>query len=220
MQVLPAILANDADELRSQLLFPGLEHCATAMHIDILDGSLFGTSCFADPKVVATWGKLPPIELHVMTLDPMKHIEAWHKHIPSLQRAIVHLEVGRRLRPTLEAIGDLRLERGLAISPDSHVDEALPFSALLDRLLVMGVIPGKAGQAFLGEPILAKLRRAHHLFPGISLALDGGVTHENAQMIAEAGADALVAGSAIWRHPHPVRACEQLVHSNKPSHDS
>ncbi len=213
MEILPAILAENAEELRSKLLFPGLHQCAQTVHIDILDGSLFGTSCFSKPEAISSHASLPNIELHVMTRNPLSHIQAWSALVPSVTRAIVHLEIGSTVAQTLQDIRELNLEAGLAISPTFSIDEAAPFITYLDRLMVMGIEPGRSGQVFLGEPILAKLRRAHHLFPGVPLSVDGGITQDNASLIAQTGANALIANSAIWNQPHPLKACEQLVHS-------
>lgn len=212
MDILPAILAHDADEFRSQMLFPGLKTCAPVVHVDILDGTLFNASCFADPDVVARFGALPEIELHVMTQNPLKHIEAWKSAVPSVVRAIVHLEIGSAMTSTINSIVDLDLDAGIAVSPNTPIDAVKPFVDEIERVLIMGITPGASGKTFLGEQILAKLKRAHQLFPELTIALDGGVTLENANEIANAGATCLVAGSAIWRSAHPVRACEQLVH--------
>lgn len=220
MDVFPAILAHDADEFRSQILFPGLAACASTVHVDILDGSMFGATCFADPDVVARFGALPEIELHVMTHNPLKHIEAWKSAVPSVVRAIVHAEIGTAMTSTIERIVDLDLDAGIAVSPNIAIDAVKPFADEIERILVMGVTPGSSGQAFLGDHILAKLKRAHQLFPELTIALDGGVTLENAPVIAHAGASCLVAGSAIWRSAHPVRACEQLVHITELPTDS
>lgn len=212
MDVFPAILAHDLDEFRSQILFPGMRACAPTMHVDILDGTMFNATCFADPEMIARLGALPEIELHVMTHNPLKHIEAWKSAVPSVVRAIVHAEIGSAMTSTIERIIDLDLDAGIAVSPNVAVDAVKPFADEIERVLVMGVVPGKSGQAFLGEQILAKLKRAQQLFPELTIALDGGVTVENASAIATAGASCLVASSAIWQSPHPVRACEQLVH--------
>lgn len=215
MEILPAILAHDAEDFRSRLHFPGLLSCASTVHVDILDGTLFNASCWADPEFISSWGNIPNIELHVMTANPMRHIAAWHRYVPEVRRAIIHLEIASALPTTLREIRELNLEAGIAISPRFHVDDIAKHQHEIDRLLIMGIEPGRSGQPFLGEPILAKIKRAHHLFPNIHLAVDGGVTLENAHILKESGAQSLVASSAIWNSPHPIRACEQLVHSFK-----
>ena len=212
MEVLPAILAHDAEDFRSRIHFPGLASCAQTVHVDIPDGTLFNATCFADPTYIASWGNIPAIELHVMTANPMRHIAAWHRYVPQVRRAIVHLEIASALPTTLREIRSLHLETGVAISPRFHVDDIAMHQHNIDRLLIMGIEPGRSGQTFLGDPILAKIQRARHLFPNIHLAVDGGVSLENAHVLAENGAQSLVASSAIWNNPHPIHACEQLVH--------
>ncbi len=212
IDVLPAILAHDEDEFRAMILFPRLRDCAATVHIDILDGSLFGAHCWGEPEIVGAWRGLPDIELHIMTERPLDHLDHWTEHVHSVVRAIVHAEITSSVNDALATIRARQLEAGLALCPATPVDAALAHAEMFDRLLVMGVEPGRSGQPFLGEPILAKLRRARRLFPNTRLAVDGGVNLENAAAIARAGVQSLVTSSAIWRHPNPHAACAQLVH--------
>lgn len=211
-EVLPAILADDADMLRERLSFTGFWTSEMTAHVDILDGSMFDAECFCDPSAIATVPAMPGIELHCMTRNPLPIIEQWKRTVPQTVRAIVHAEIDRPLDPILTRIHELRLETGVAFCPETRINvlEALP--SLPDRVLMMGIHPGASGRPFLGEEILAKIRRLHREHPSLHISVDGGITQENAPTILEAGASSLVAASAVWDTPNPRQSYEHLVH--------
>lgn len=213
IDVLPAILAHDEEDFRSMILYPSLRQCTSTVHVDILDGSMFNAYAWAEPEIVGNWRGLPDIELHIMTERPHEHLERWMNSVPSVIRAIIHAEISSPLHQELEYIRQHAIQTGLAISPATPIDSILEHAGILDRLLVMGIQPGRSGQPFLGETILAKLRRARQLLPHVLIAVDGGVKQENAPSLVHAGASSLVASSAIWRQANPISACAQLVHS-------
>ncbi len=217
ISILPAILAENATELHERLTFPGFWEPGMTAHIDVLDGSLFGATCFCDPAAVAPHQPdsqaLPHIELHCMVQNPLPIITAWHTLVPSTVRAIVHTEIPHDLDTVLASIRDLGLETGVALSPNVPVDQLKHLAQLPSRALMMGVQPGASGQSFLGEPILSKIRRCRALFPNITIAVDGGVTADLVPALQHAGADALVMNSAIWGKITPHQAYRALAHS-------
>jgi ribulose-phosphate 3-epimerase len=178
-------------------------------HVDVLDGSLFNATCWADANVIGSWGQLPDIELHCMVQDPVAVAEAWHHHVPSLKRVIVHFEIGRPLTNAVTRLRALGVEVVLAINPTTLVDDIA--GSPIDALMVMGVEPGKSGQAFLGEPILAKLRRAKSLFPNLLIEVDGGVSSTNIGALMHIGVSRCVASSALWKAENPAEAYEELL---------
>jgi ribulose-phosphate 3-epimerase len=219
-QILPAILAADAAELQERLLFPGFWQPDMVAHVDILDGSMFGATCFCDPRAVATPSApsgrgllVPSIELHCMVQNPLPIIKEWKSLVPSTIRAIVHIEMYRPIDPVLHHIHELGLENGVALCPETLVDRLGLLLETPDRVLMMGIPPGAAGQSFLGEPILSKVRRLRTLHPQLTIAMDGGVTTELANSMYNAGANALVANTAIWHNTHPKQAYEIFTHS-------
>lgn len=224
MEILPAILAEDAETFRERLTFPGLWEAGMTAHIDILDGSMFGATCFCDPTALHAspqpspyqereLRRLPAIELHCMVRNPIPVIERWKTLVPETVRAIVHAEIDRPLDELLHRIHGLDLESGVALCPETPttVIESLP--DLVDRVLIMGIHPGASGRPFLGEPILAKMRRLRSLFPQLHLSLDGGASLETITAIERAGASSMIAGSAVWSGYNPRAAYEQLIHA-------
>ena len=215
-EVLPGILAQDAAELREKLFFPGFWQPGMIAHIDILDGTMFGATCFCDPSSAkASEGKaIPPIELHCMVQNPMPIIEQWKSIAPETMRAIVHAEIERPLAPILHQIRELGLETGVALCPRTSPNVLNDLPQLPDRLLIMGVEPGASGKPFVGEPILAKIRRVRSLHPSLTIAVDGGMNEDTARSVIAAGANALIATSAIWSAKRPHDAYQQLTHNN------
>lgn len=224
IEILPGILAENAEELQEKLFFPGFWQPGMTAHVDILDGSMFGATCFCDATAVAGRSKstphtphhtpLPFIELHLMVQNPLPIIEQWKSLIPETTRAIVHIEIERSLDPVLDRARELGLETGVALCPETPPDALDRVHHIPDRVLVMGVRPGASGQQFLGELILAKIRRLRALHPLFTIAVDGGIRAENKKDVIKAGANALIATSAIWQSKRPLEAYTQLTHSN------
>lgn len=209
MEILPGVLATDELDCKQKLLHPRLQKVAKLFHVDVLDGSMFNNTCWADPEIVGSWSGLPHIELHCMVQNPLPVAEAWYKHVPTLKRVIVHKEVGRSLKHVIAELSQLELEVIVALNPDTPVDEILNLP--VDALTIMGVQPGKSGQPFLGEPILSKVKRARVLLPDCPLELDGGVSEKTISQIAQAGVTRCVASSALWKAENPVEAYENLL---------
>lgn len=148
-----------------------------------------------------------------MIRNPLPVIERWKTLVPQTTRAIVHAEIDRPLDELFHRIHGLDLEFGIAYCPETSVDLVESLPELPDRALIMGIEPGASGRPFLGDPILAKIRRLHTQHPSLHISVDGGVSHENARSIIDAGASSLVAASAIWSTAHPRESYEHLIHS-------
>lgn len=211
VEVLPAILATNEADFKAHLDHAALRNLAPMWHIDILDGSMFDASCWADPRVVGAWPDLPEFEIHIMTHNPLPIIDEWHKSVPTLRRAIWHAEVARPLGAIIERATQLGLETGLALNPETTLERVTHHLHDLDVLQIMGVHPGASGQAFLGESILAKIRRARAQFPALAISLDGGVSTQNARAIIGAGVTRLVASSALWSSHQPDEVYTKLA---------
>lgn len=208
--ILPAILARDADDFRKRIMHRELRRVAPLWHVDVLDGSMFASTAWSDPVTIGAWKDLPRIELHVMSHNPLPHIEAWHLHVPSLERAIIHAEIARPLGAILERIRAIGVGTGLALNPETPVEKLEHSLEHVDIAQIMGVHPGASGRPFEGEAILAKISRAHHLFPHLRLSVDGGIRPHNARAMIDAGATQLVASSALWSHADPEDVYEIL----------
>ncbi len=125
----------------------------------------------------------------------------------------MHLEANEDAHPALERIKSLGVRAGLSIKPDTKPQALAPYMDLLDLVLVMSVYPGFGGQAFLpGSP--EQIRGVREIIRQsgreIWLEVDGGINRETALLAVQAGADALVAGNAIFKAADPVLALKQI----------
>ncbi len=210
MTILPAVLAHTEAECKAHLFHRGLRAVAPVWHIDVLDGSMFDATCWADPKVIGTWEHLPDIELHIMTHNPLPIIDAWHANVPTLRRVIFHAEVARPLGAIIERATNLKLETGLALNPETRLERVEHHLHNLDVVQMMGISPGASGRPFAGDSVLAKIKRSRSLFPDLLVSVDGGVSVGTIGAIAAAGAGRVACSSALWSAANPEEAYEKL----------
>ena len=213
IEVVPAILVQNFDTFKKQISHPGLRKLAPMWQVDVLNDSMFESRSFFDAKKVSKIKDLPNIELHLMVLNPVPIIEEWKYQIPTLKRAIVHVEIDEPLEPILAYIKNLGLEAGLALNPETPIKAIKPLVHLLDTILIMGVHPGSSGQSFLGKKILRKIKKIAKKYPNLKIAVDGGVNQDTAQDTISAGAHQLCAASAIWKTDDPVKSFKKLANN-------
>jgi ribulose-phosphate 3-epimerase len=114
------------------------------------------------------------------------------------------------MRDRLAKIASVKLVPGICINPSTPVKAIENLDGLCNHFLVMGVVPGKQGQAFLPE-VLEKVRQLRQMYPRGIIEVDGGVNETNIKSIKDAGADLIVAGSAIVKAENPSQAFERLM---------
>jgi len=213
--VLPALLLCDFGHLAEEVR--RLEEAgAEALHLDVMDGRFVPQLTYG-PVVVEAIRKAArvPLEIHMMVEQP-QHSAADYVRLGA-EIVTVHLEALPDPRPTLAAIRGLGGRAHLAINPGTPVERVEPFLEACDGVLVMSVEPGYGGQAF--EPValdklarLASIRR--ELGGRFRLCIDGGISTATVGPAAAAGAELIVAGSAVIRSPdyaHALRELESLA---------
>ncbi|MFH1631814.1 MAG: hypothetical protein ABIA47_02180 [bacterium] len=209
-KVVPAILAKSKKGFEDKITNETLRKLALLWQVDVLDGSMFKQSCWAKPEAVSEIESLPEIELHLMVQNPLPVIMEWFNRVDTLRRAIVHSEIERPVGAVLHRIKKLGIEAGFAINPETSVGAVEPYLHTTDLILIMGVRPGMSGQGFLGERVLAKIRESKRRFPGLKVAVDGGINLENATDIVAAGADQLCVASTLWKAKNIEQAFRAL----------
>jgi ribulose-phosphate 3-epimerase len=142
------------------------------------------------------------MEVHLMVAEPAKFVGAFIAKGADL--VTVHHEVLADARPVLAEIKKRGKKAGMAIKPETPVEALTPYLPLLDLALCMTVHPGFGGQAFLRDspPRIGRLRQlieAHN--PACDLEVDGGIDAKTAPLVLAAGANVLVVGTGIFRHP-------------------
>lgn len=173
------------------------------LHVDVMDGHFVPNMTIGPPLVKAIHGAATvPLDVHLMITDPAQYAEAYAKagaHVLTF-----HWEVARSKEAAGEVIAAFREhgvpQVGVAINPDTPVEELEPILSDVDLVLVMSVFPGFGGQKFM-EEVLPKTRWLRETGYTGHVEMDGGVATETLPRCAEAGANALVAGSAIFGAP-------------------
>ncbi|HEY6413376.1 MAG TPA: ribulose-phosphate 3-epimerase [Edaphobacter sp.] len=194
-----SILASDfahlADEVATAERGGG-----TIVHVDVMDGHFVPNITFGPPMVKALRPitKLP-LDCHLMIENPDNFIAEFAS--AGADMISVHQEVCRHLHRTLQLIGDHGVKPAVVINPATPVDTLIEVLPMVHHVLVMSVNPGFGGQKFLPLALdkiayLAELREAMGL--NFRIEVDGGVAHNTVAQVVEAGADMLVAGSAIF----------------------
>jgi ribulose-phosphate 3-epimerase len=212
LQVVPSML--DADQSRLAEELADLEAAgADRVQWDIMDGSFVPRITHgADPiKAVRRQSKLG-FEAHLMIDQPERQWQPFAE--AGCEVIIVHAEATRHLHLLLQDIRAAGVRAGVAINPGTPLEAVIEVLDLVDHLLVMTVNPGRGGQRFI-TTMLGKVREARELIDDgelvIDLEVDGGVSAQTAPMAAEAGANLLVAGSAVNRHAQGRRrAIEEI----------
>lgn len=170
------------------------------IHIDVMDGVFVPNLTFGF-KMIKDLRPLSDLffDAHLMITEPIRYVERFCDSGAEL--VSFHLEAEKDILDALKLIKGKGKKCGLAINPDTDVDELIPYLSELDLILIMSVFPGFGGQSFI-DGSLERIARAKALrdryAPTAVIEVDGGVNENNARAIAAAGADVLVAGNAVF----------------------
>lgn len=210
--VSPSILSADFAHLGSDCRAV-LDAGAQMLHYDVMDGHFVPNISFGVPVLKSLHKALPDAfyDVHLMIDDPLTYAEPFAKAGASL--ITFHLECGCDTAATLARIKALGCKTGLSVKPHTSVQALFPYLDQLDLALVMSVEPGFGGQKFM-PMALDKIRALREEIDrrGLSclVEVDGGVDAVTGPACVEAGADVLVAGSAVFGAADPTAAVEGL----------
>ena len=178
-----------------------------ALHIDVMDGH-FVPNLTIGPLVVSAVrkGTKLPLDVHLMIDTPSRYITEFRK--AGADWITVHVEAEKDVRGVLQAIRASGAKAGLSLCPKTAVETVLPYLSDLDLVLVMSVEPGFGGQSFMPE-MMEKVKVLRPKFQGL-ISVDGGIGAGNASQALEAGADILVAGSAVFGKADRAKAIQEF----------
>jgi ribulose-phosphate 3-epimerase len=211
-EIAPSILSADFTRLGEQLAM--VERAgASYIHVDVMDGH-FVPNITIGPFIVK-WVRQAtslPIDAHLMIEHPDDYIQQFAQ--AGANMISVHPEATYHLHRTLSHIREAGCKAGLVLNPGTPLDYVEEMIHEIDYVLLMSVNPGFGGQKFISTS-LDKLRRLRGLIRGLGrgvrIEIDGGIGPENAAEVVEAGAEILVAGTAVFGSPDPAQALRELA---------
>lgn len=197
----PSILASDFANLEREV-------CAIAkggadlVHVDVMDGHFVPNITIGVPVVQALKKISPiPLDVHLMISDPLAFVPAFAKAGSDI--ITFHLECECDVQKTIDTIRQNGAKVGVSLKPNTAAEAVLPFLDQVDMVLVMTVEPGFGGQSFMPD-MLPKVSAIHQrilkIGRNVDIQVDGGIDPTTAPLVAKAGANVLVAGSAVFRY--------------------
>ena len=196
----PSILSADFCELGSQIEEIG-NAGAQYVHIDVMDGVFVPSISFGMPIVSCIRPRTKLfLDVHMMVTKPERYVEEFVKC--GADSVTIHVEASDCVEDTFKKIRSLGAKAGIALNPETPVKEILPYLEMVDMVLVMTVHPGFGGQAYIPE-CTDKIKEVRAAIKekklNVNLEIDGGVNLDNLQMNLDAGANVIVAGSAVFK---------------------
>ncbi len=212
VKIAPSILSADFTRLKEQIQSCEKGH-AHWIHCDVMDGHFVPNLTFG-PFIVEAAKKCTslPLDVHLMIENPDFFIPDFIK--AGANYVTVHQEIVSHLHRSVSLIRSLGAKPGVSINPAtplSTLEEILPF---IDLVLIMSVNPGFGGQSFISQSLskISRLREmAKTVNPNLIIEVDGGVSVSTIQSIVDAGADVLVAGSAVFKFENPADGVRSLI---------
>lgn len=196
----PSILAADFKVL-GQEMKKTEENGAAYIHFDVMDGMFVPSISFGMPVLASIHDATEQfMDVHLMVQEPIRYVEAFQK--AGADYVTVHLEACEDVKTTLDKIHACGMKAGLAVNPETDVKELVPYLEDVEMILIMSVYPGFGGQKFIPES-LDKIREVRAMLNEKNLETDiqadGGIYVENVREVLDAGANVIVAGSAVFR---------------------
>ena len=204
--VAPSILSADFGRLAEEIQEVEKGGC-DIIHVDVMDGH-FVPNLTIGALVVKWIRKVTtlPLDCHLMIEEPIRYIGDFRK--AGADWITIHVEACQDVKKTLEAVRQSGAKAGISLRPKTPLDEILPYLGLSDLALIMTVEPGFGGQSFMPD-MMDKVRTLRSKFSG-KISVDGGIDSKTSPIALEAGADILVAGTAIFGQKNRADAIRAL----------
>ena len=212
VKIAPSILSADFSDLRHEMN-KVTEAGADWLHVDVMDGNFVPNLTLGMPvvKSIKPHAKIP-LDVHLMIEKPERYIEEFIK--AGSDYLTLHVESTTVLKESLIKIKSLGCKAGVTLRPRTSVEDLKDYLPMVDLVLVMTVEPGFGGQSFMHEQVekIKKLARwRSELNLNFLIEVDGGVDEKTSAICREAGADVLVAGSAVFKGEKTVENYKQNI---------
>lgn len=209
--IAPSILSADFADLGREVR---RVNSADWLHVDVMDG-MFVSNISIGVPVVKSLRKATDmfLDVHLMIEKPVRYIDAFADAGADLLSIHLEADMPPGIRAALDAMDKKGVKKGIVLRPITAAEAVLPYVKDVDLILVMTVEPGFGGQKFMTDqlPKIQKIRQyIQELNPDCRLEVDGGVDPKTAPLVVEAGADVLVAGSAVYGAKDPAEAIRIL----------
>ncbi|MDW2876994.1 MULTISPECIES: ribulose-phosphate 3-epimerase [Bacillaceae] len=211
VKIAPSILSADFSRLGEEI--KDVERGgADYIHVDVMDGH-FVPNITIGPLIVEAVRPITklPLDVHLMIENPDKYIEAFAK--AGADYITVHAEASRHLHRTIHLIKSYGVKAGVVLNPATPAEALKHIIQDIDMVLLMTVNPGFGGQKFISS-VLPKIRQVKEMAAeqglDLEIEVDGGVNEETAKLCIEAGANVLVAGSAVYNQKDRAKAIAAL----------
>lgn len=211
IKIAPSILSADMNNLQKDIEEVG--PYAEMFHIDVMDGKFVEPTTFKPEQIKAIKTKLPK-DVHLMVKHPIKDgfIEDYADANASI--ITIHEECKDDIREAFNLIRSKGIKVGISINPPTPLDKIKQYLDDVDMVLIMSVNPGYSGQKFILD-VLPKIKELRKLKPNLDIQIDGGLNKETIKLSVKAGANIIVAGSAIFGKEDRKKAIEELREAAK-----
>ena len=213
VRIAPSLLSADFTRLADEIAT--IESGADMLHLDVMDGH-FVPNMTIGPMIVKACRKVSklPFDCHLMISEPQRYIDAFID--AGADMISIHYETEPHLQRALQLIRDGGAKAGIAINPATPAEALSTALEFCDYVLVMSVNPGFGGQRFI-EPVVPKIRHISRMVRerglAVAIEVDGGIDPKTAPAVVAAGAEWLVAGSAVFGKENRTGAMDAIRHA-------
>lgn len=207
IKIAPSLLSADFSDLRNEIKDIS---AADFVHLDVMDGQFVPNISFGIPVIKSLRKHSELIfDVHLMIKNPLKYIEDFCNAGADI--ITFHVEADDDVLETIAKIKECGIKCGIVLSPDTEAEAVLPYLEEVDMILLMSVYPGFGGQKYI-ERITDKIKKVKEYIGdrNIDLEIDGGITSENVNIVIEAGANVIVAGTSVFGKEDRTKAIEDL----------
>ena len=203
VKIAPSMLGADFGDMRraAELVAPESGY----LHMDVMDGHFVPNLTMGSDLVKALKG-IAPLDVHLMITDPCDFIDDFCEAGADI--ISVHIEANKP-KEALQLIKSKNIKAGIALNPSTPKEAIEDVVSEADMVLVMSVEPGYCGQSF-HENAIDRVKEYREKYPDKLIEVDGGVSTSNSEKLIQAGADILVAGSAVFNSEDPLQTIKQM----------